>query len=311
METLREILADSHMSIAATVLIAGGLVFLITGALSACKMLEAGHQGRSWKVMVGLIFAFIVGYIVFAWALNSGIEIPLEQISAGLFLAGGIFVWLVIRNARATVNDILRVRALEAMANTDPLTGLGNRRFLDANLEHELERCKRYNRPCSLILFDVDHFKTCNDTRGHDFGDHVLVELGRIMRTFHRSTDIAARFGGEEFVLVLSETGEDGAVYAAERLRGIIEEHDFGCETLGDGERVSVTVSLGVAQYSPETDTCIGDLVRRADKALYVAKENGRNQVIVDHSDATYIGADIRPSLATRWSDPGGCQVTT
>ncbi len=295
MSILQGIHSEFGTHIATTIAIAVGLVFLMAGARGANRIIAMLCRGKSWKMLRGLIFVFVLGYVAFAAVLNLEIQIPLEAVSAALFLAGGIFVWLVVRNSLETVNDILKVRSLEMMVNTDPLTGLDNRRSLDARLEQELERSRRYDRPCSALMFDVDHFKRINDTRGHDFGDHVLRELGKILKDFHRSTDIVARYGGEEFVAVLAETTESGAVLAAERLRQAIESHRFYPDAPeqaedGDASPGAVTVSIGVVEYSPVLDSCTSDLIRRADQALYVAKRNGRNQVIVHGENIARVG---------------------
>ena len=186
---------------------------------------------------------------------------------------------------KAAVNAIERAHDLEAarsdserfqeMANTDPLTGCVNRRAMLDQLDRELGRARRYRHPLTVLMIDLDWFKEINDTRGHLVGDGVLRELGDILREEARKMDIVARYGGEEFTLALPDTGIEGGVIFAERLRQHAEEHAYGKE---HGESIHVTVSIGVATYKEGTVTA-EELIADADAALYRAKEAGRNQV--------------------------------
>jgi diguanylate cyclase (GGDEF)-like protein/PAS domain S-box-containing protein len=157
---------------------------------------------------------------------------------------------------------------LEYRANFDPLTGLLNRLPFEQLLEQEQYRLDRYGSPASLVMFDVDHFKAINDRCGHQTGDAVLRELATVAKPRLRDTDTLARWGGEEFMLLLPETGATGAARAAEGLRRAVAEHAF------PGEE-PVTISLGLAELTPGESQ--NDLVRRADAALYDAKAAGRN----------------------------------
>ena len=165
---------------------------------------------------------------------------------------------------------------LEALAHTDPLTHLLNRRALTIRLVAELERVRRYNSPLTMLMIDLDHFKLVNDTYGHLVGDEVLRSLAMILQRSVRSVDMVARYGGEEFVVVLPETGEVGAVSFADRLRERVAEHVFEVQRSAS---VRITVSIGVSSFpAPHVETA-EDLFARADAALYRAKELGRNQV--------------------------------
>jgi diguanylate cyclase (GGDEF)-like protein len=166
------------------------------------------------------------------------------------------------------------VRALEEMATTDGLTGCLNKRtFLD-ELEKKLRAAERFDRRLSLLVTDIDHFKSVNDTYGHATGDVVIKELGEILRRVKRETDIVARFGGEEFCVLCEETDADGAKHLAERVREELAETVFQTE-IG---RLSVTCSLGVATF-PSDASSSSELFEIADKALYAAKHAGRNRV--------------------------------
>lgn len=162
---------------------------------------------------------------------------------------------------------------LEILASTDPLTRLYNRRKFEELLNHELERSRRYPSEFALILFDVDHFKRVNDEYGHDVGDGVLKFLAEIVRSQLRKSDIVARWGGEEFLVLVPEADADTAVAIAEKLRCAVESGQFP-------RQLHITISLGVS-LARRNDSA-NSLVKRADQALYRAKQTGRNRVILE-----------------------------
>lgn len=161
---------------------------------------------------------------------------------------------------------------LEQLATTDPLTLLYNRRKFDELLEFEIEKDKRYQLGLSLIYCDIDHFKTINDTYGHHVGDEILISFAKLLKEELRESDIVARWGGEEFIILIPSQTEDIAIKIAEKMRKSIEESSF----LKIG---TVTASFGVTHYI-DYDTK-KSIFKRADEALYKAKQNGRNCVKV------------------------------
>ncbi|CAH1667030.1 PleD family two-component system response regulator [Chelatococcus asaccharovorans] len=169
------------------------------------------------------------------------------------------------------------VQASLELAVIDSLTGLHNRRFLDARLGAAFEAPTLGTRPLVLLMLDLDHFKTVNDQFGHDAGDEVLKECANRIRTQTRGIDIVARFGGEEIVIIVPDATSEAAEVMAERIREEIEHQPFLVN--GARQSVDVTVSIGVAARLP-SDQTPGDLLRRADQALYQAKEAGRNRVV-------------------------------
>jgi diguanylate cyclase (GGDEF)-like protein len=158
---------------------------------------------------------------------------------------------------------------------TDPLTELNNRRHLMDTLEKEFERCQRSNHPCAFLMIDLDHFKRVNDTYGHQQGDEVLQATAREIKRQLRQYDTAARFGGEEFALLLPETTPEDALMVAERLRKSISDIKFS----GSISELTITTSIGIATLPDNNIDSIEDLIRLADDALYTAKGNGRNRV--------------------------------
>jgi hypothetical protein len=164
---------------------------------------------------------------------------------------------------------------LEHLARTDELTQAYNRRFFMQELEKEISRATRYDRPLAVITLDLDHFKDVNDTYGHAAGDSVLQTLSAACRSTLRSQDLFARLGGEEFAILLPETGLEEATQAAERIRVLVQELEVTAE---DGQLMRFTASLGVASFRADEES-VESLLHRADRALYAAKDAGRNRV--------------------------------
>ena len=178
---------------------------------------------------------------------------------------------------RKRYNDHLRLSVTQTieMAVTDGLTGLHNRRYLDSHLQTLFDRAVARRRPLSLMITDIDRFKSVNDTYGHDGGDEVLREFARRLRKNVRGIDLACRYGGEEFVVVMPDTEAEIAEKVAERVRAEIADTAF---SIGE-QRVTVTVSAGVSSLKKGVDS-VADLLKRADVALYEAKSGGRNRVV-------------------------------
>ncbi|MDP3265726.1 MAG: diguanylate cyclase [Sulfuricurvum sp.] len=179
-----------------------------------------------------------------------------------------------ISTGKDITSHILFEHELEKVASTDPLTGAANRLQCDKWLKSATEQARVFNTPLSLILFDIDDFKRVNDTFGHNSGDTVLIEIAQIVRSMVRNSDIFARWGGEEFVILQIDTPFEGTIAFAERLRKEIEHSifkDVGC----------ITISLGVAQYN--VSESIESFIKKADDSMYEAKKQGKNRVVVDN----------------------------
>lgn len=180
---------------------------------------------------------------------------------------------------RKRYNDQLRASVAQTieMAVTDGLTGLHNRRYLDSHLQTLFDRAVARRRPLSVMITDLDRFKSVNDTYGHDGGDDILREFARRLRKNVRGIDLACRFGGEEFVVVMPDTEAHIAEKVAERVRAEIAQTPF--QIGKGGQTLAVTVSVGVSSLRRGPDT-VEDLMKRADVALYEAKSGGRNRVV-------------------------------
>lgn len=174
----------------------------------------------------------------------------------------------------ALIRSVLYQR-MEHLATTDGLTGLNNHRHFQELLAQEIERSRRYRRPLALLIMDIDHFKSFNDTYGHPVGDLVLKEIATCIKNAIRLNDIPARYGGEEFVVIIPESTAQGALKTAERIRTSIEQHTI----VSLGRNLKVTISIGCSSF-PENAPSQQALIDTADKALYNAKEHGRNRVM-------------------------------
>lgn len=269
------------LDIMATLLFLGAL--LLTVALffvrKLAKELPKG-QTRNWWLILGLLIVlFICGYFSF-YLMKLGTQYSSsEMLVPIIFFFGAIFVLLVCLLAYRTTWELKRVVVLEQESITDPLTGIFNRRHLDRRLQEEVLRCQRYNLRLAVLLVDIDHFKKVNDTWGHQIGDLVLKHVSRIFVDVLRQTDMVARFGGEEFVILLPHTPEPESFALAERLRKTVEKSPLLFVAEGTQAEIPITISIGSACLLSENDSAF-DLLERADKAMYRAKKEGRNRVV-------------------------------
>ena len=242
------------------------------------KELESGTLKGKWILLRIMICLFIAGYAA-VWFFTPQDTQSDSLIVALIFFFGSIFVLLVSWLMVQTTKDIKRVAKLEVQSITDPLIGIYNRRYLNQRLSEEIPRARRYKFPLSILLLDIDHFKQVNDRFGHLTGDMVLVKIGEILKQNIRESDIAARYVGEELVLVLPNTSGENAYILAERIRITLEKvaykghqsntPEFGC-----------TVSIGLASLGDQ-NIDPDEILRQSDVALYKAKNTGRNRVVI------------------------------
>ncbi len=189
-----------------------------------------------------------------------------------------------IRHLSVSLENAIRVQELRTMAEYDSLTGLHNRRYLEGELKKEHARTLRYDVPFSVIFADIDHFKKINDSKGHKAGDQVLRQIADIFKSKMRVTETYARYGGEEFVMLLPHTTSAEAAVLAERIRSSVNEHVFST----DSGPLKVSISLGLASMDKakavEKNAC-STILHQADKALYEAKNSGRNCVRISEEE--------------------------
>jgi diguanylate cyclase (GGDEF)-like protein len=198
-----------------------------------------------------------------------------------VFFLGSVFVLLVSTLSLETALDVRRIYLLEHENITDPLTGAYNRRYLDRRLNEEVLRTRRYGFPLAVLLIDIDHFKRINDEHGHPAGDLVLVALSRLVMDSVRKTDLVARYGGDELMVIAPHATPADAAELGERLRKKVEAQEIALENSGPVRLpLRVTISVGVADFRERTADSQG-LIQAADQALYAAKQGGRNQVVL------------------------------
>jgi diguanylate cyclase (GGDEF)-like protein len=253
-----------------------GTIVLFTSALAAVR---SGFK-PAWRYLIA-VSIFLASAIIFLFRFYG--VLPNNTFTMHIMLFGSaaeaillsIALGYRIRLLREE-EHILRERekGLQAISITDDLTGLFNRRFLNASLIKKVAAARRSNTRLSLLMIDVDHFKRFNDTYGHPEGDQVLIALGRLLSQILREEDIACRYGGEEFVVILHNADIHAALDTAERIRAGFENLSFNP---GPKKDIHTTLSIGIAQLNPEESP--EQLIFRADQAMYQAKKKGKNQV--------------------------------
>jgi diguanylate cyclase (GGDEF)-like protein len=269
--------------------------------------------------MQAFFIAVCVCHVAFWFASRSGRVASIFHLShVQLLLFDGLAIngfFVVILKARAlhgqrkaqqSFLDLMRVRKkfemelelkkqAELEAQTDFLTGLFNRRRFVESAESELDRAMRFQRPLSLLMFDIDHFKSINDTWGHAMGDVVLQQVAHLIHDALRNADILGRTGGEEFAAVLVETEGNAAANVAQRLCATVADAVISPPGAG---RIPVTVSIGLTQLRGRSIS-FDELLNEADQAMYAAKQAGRNRVSVGN-----IGVDLKTAVRSNPLDP-------
>jgi diguanylate cyclase (GGDEF)-like protein len=265
----------------------GEVVGILLGGLSNEAVLKMIARTRRYIFLIALFGGLLAAFLGFVIAGN--ITEPVKKlmettkrVASGdlnqeVHINSSDEIGALANSFNRMTKDLERLhRQTENLANTDALSGLYNYRYFYEQLEREIKEAQEYHYPLSLIVLDVDYFKKYNDTYGHLEGDMILKELGEVLKESIRKTDVAARYGGDEFMVVLPRMERKEAIRFAERMRIKVKERPFPKEEaqpLGD-----ITISLGIAVY-PEDAGTTEELVKKADRAMYTAKNTGRNRV--------------------------------
>ncbi len=249
----------------------------------ACRSMLLGEASPLvQKVYNFFPFVIVVQLAVFPLTLLEGALLTLPVVAVMLISSDTLLasLWMLclmsVLTCWAQLSQLHMLLRLYRQATRDPLTGLFNRRMLIEQLQNELLRAKRYRHPISIMIFDLDKFKRINDNYGHVAGDDVLRRFAVIVEDSLRTVDKVGRYGGEEFLAVLPETDEAGALEVAERIRSSCHNT---MATAADGRKIAFTTSTGIAEYRVGEE--LNDLINRADQALYAVKVAGRDNVMV------------------------------
>lgn len=222
-------------------------------------------QKKSLIVSVLILLTTVIIGIAVSFFYHQAFEIQTYDSLIQFYISNAVYIFALYFLQRLKI-AFVQNEAMQQLANTDYLTKLPNRRLVERNLQENIKNGYHF----SIILFDLDHFKKINDTFGHDIGDQVLKEFGNLLQANIREKDIVGRWGGEEFIIIANNLNGKQAIIFSDRLRKLIEEASFAHIN-------SLTASFGVAEYNPKER--VQDVLKRADIALYLAKENGRNKV--------------------------------
>lgn len=267
------------MKIISIAMVLVGIVLLAFALHPTRKICRRKHQlYASWKFLAGLILFFIVGYLLF---LNMVLKAPastLEMIVAAILFGGAIFVIMVVRLSLASIRLSEHLAGLERhRALHDELTELPNRALAEERLDHGLQIAKRHGKTLAFLLMDLVRFKEINDSLGHFYGDYVLQEVAHRMRGVVRESDTLARFGGDEFSMVLPDTTLEQAVMISMKIAAAIDQ-----PFMVEGHSLKVAISIGIAMY-PDHGADSETLVQRADVAMYEAKRNDVIYAVFKH----------------------------
>jgi len=266
-------------SFLASLLVSLGAMILLAALVPVRRLvgqLPEGSERNHWRWMSGLVVIFLLGYLAFLGLTWNRPALVADLLVPGIFFLGALFVWLVANLSLRTALALLRLSSLEQENLADPLTGVYNRRCLDRRLSEEVAKAGRHDLPLSILLIDIDRFKSINDTHGHQVGDQILAGFADTASRVIRGSDILARYGGDEFMVIAPHTCHRNAVELAERLLARSRSEPFG---LGAGQPgLALTCSIGVASFGPGLDTP-DLLIRCADHNLYCAKRDGRDRV--------------------------------
>ncbi|MGX7705502.1 GGDEF domain-containing protein [Methylobacterium sp. Gmos1] len=281
-----------------------GVIALVSAFAPIARMMPligSGRMRQGWMGLSALIVAFVVGYASFLWLCAATEVDGIHLVVSMILAAGGVFVLVVAHLSYATAFDIRRLAALERDVILDPLTGIFNRRYLDARLVEEVARSQRSGSSLSAVMIDIDHFKSINDRFGHQIGDVVIRKTAELVVRTCRTDDTVVRYGGEELMILAPGIAAREAEVLAESIRTAIAR----LPSLVDGHAVPVTVSAGVATWNP--GEVAASLVQRADNALYRAKRQGRNRVcLAPHRPGDAPAVDVVRDRTPLASAPAG-----
>ncbi|MCS6861857.1 MAG: GGDEF domain-containing protein [Abditibacteriales bacterium] len=273
-----------------------GLYVMWVGLRQTRQLIRAAPRRRRWRFLPRLMLLFDGAFCACALLILSNFLMLPLRVAVNAVVVSGVTLFLLTVLVAFTLP---RLKELEAQAILDSLTGLFNRRYVEMALEREIQRWRRYRAPVTCLMIDVDYFKSINDRYGHPTGDWVLREVGKVLKDGVRTTDIVGRYGGEEFIVLLTNTDARQGRALAERLRAAVSAMRLpyppkSSPNIQSGGALKLTVSIGLCglHYEREEFTA-SEVIRRADDALYQAKRNGRN-CVVSYVDGQEVAQQLR-----------------
>jgi diguanylate cyclase (GGDEF)-like protein len=246
------------------------------------------HDARIPAARIGSVVAFPLRSRERGVGALVGLDTAVSQRAPRLAPSHLQAVRVLLETAATALDNALLLERAETLSVTDDLTRLYNSRYLKRSLERETQRRARSGRPLSLLFIDLDDFKRVNDDHGHLCGSRALVEVAAVLKGTARGTDVVARYGGDEFALILPDTGRDGARVVGERVRRALAEHRFLAD---EGLDVRLTASVGIATL-PDAARSADQLIQAADSAMYRVKDSGKNGIFVAESADTNHSSD-------------------
>lgn len=271
------------LNVLAIALVFAGLAALVAALPPTRRLISElpdGPMRTQWRRLGAVILFLLLGYAAYValfWDRHQSLGDMLVPV---VFVCSATFVWIAARLSLVTVINVRRMSTLDREQVTDALSGLDSRHYLDRRMREEMMRAERHGLAVSVILLDIDDFASINATYGHEVGDQVLTEIGRILSGGVRESDVLVRYGGQEIAVVATHTSPDAALAVAERLRRDVEVGARKALREAQGARRAITVSIGVAgrEAGAKGGT---DLFVLAEQGLRKAKSEGRNRVVL------------------------------
>lgn len=257
-----------------------GLVIALPATRRLIAELPEGPLRAQWRRLAAMIIALAAGYVAYLAVFWDRPQTAADLIVPLIFVGSAAFICVVARLSRDTIVSVRRMSALDREKITDALSGLDSRHYLDRRMREEVTRAERHGLAVSVMLLDIDEFASVNATYGHEVGDQVLTEIGRILSGGVRESDVLVRYGGEEIAVVATHTPPKDALMVAERLRRDVEVGARKALRESQGARRAITVSIGVAGREAGSKGG-GDLFALAERGLRKAKTEGRNRVVL------------------------------
>ena len=272
-----------------TIILFVGAYLIYVSYLRIRRLIEKIPKGavrRRWNDLRVLILFFVFCYLAYIFLTSMDLlDEKFKLIVPAMFFLVAVLILLTGTLALETATEFIRFSKIERENIIDHLTGIHNRRYLDERIDSEAIRAHKYDMPLSMMMIDIDHFKAVNDRYGHQIGDRVLKSLCEVLIKKGRITDVVARYGGEEIVILTIQTNISDTFNVAEKLRKTVETSIMvPVDKSEDREDIRITVSIGVAGLDQQGFDSQA-MIKKADMALYQAKSEGRNRVIAYHDE--------------------------